>query len=199
MFSQLSVALTEHILGTDACWFFTGYFVVVRLAAVCIGFWFGKYLSGAVSEQMWARLRLKERYGIPKTIQEPVLCVFLDSIAGEILEKEGRNEMTQSLIRRAGLEVHQLSPVRPWPKSSKRTPPWRTWTWVITTSAPWCLVWMVWRRGSEPQDFIGRIKIQPLENEVWSQWNPQKGPESNAQCILSLLISNERQVRGNTA
>ena len=67
--------------------------------------------------------------------------------------------------------------------------------WIADEGAKaWCLVWMVWRRESEPQDFIGRTKIQPLENEVNEML---KGPESNAQCILSLLISNERQVRGN--
>ena len=44
----------------------------------------------------------------------------LGSIAGEILEKEGRTERTQSLIRRAGLDV-QISPVRPWPNASDRT------------------------------------------------------------------------------
>ena len=97
-----SIVLAEQILGTDAWWFFTGYFVVVRLAAVCIGFWFGTYLSRAVSEQTRANLMLKRNMLHTKTIHNPYFVSYkscliphpLGSIAGEILEKEGRNEKT---------------------------------------------------------------------------------------------------------
>ena len=71
-----STVLAEHILGTDAWWFFTGYFVVVRLAAVCIGFWFGTYLSRAVSEQTWANLMLKRNMLHTKTIHNPYFVSY---------------------------------------------------------------------------------------------------------------------------
>ena len=53
----------------------------VRLAAVCIGSWFGKYLSRAVGEQMWANLRLETYCHIayqshPKTILCMSLCII---------------------------------------------------------------------------------------------------------------------------
>ena len=155
-FSQLSIALTEHILGTDACWFFTGYFVQVRLAAVCIGFWFGKYLSRAVSEQMWARLRLKGRYGIPKPSITRALC--LPWFNSRRNSREGREEWED-------LEFDQISPVRPWLKVSKRTLLWSTWIWILTgllmkgqRLGVW--LWMVWRREKGPHDFIDRIWIK---------------------------------------
>ena len=94
-----SIVLAEHILGTDEWWFFTDYFVVVRLAAVCIGFWFGKYLSRAVSEQTSGNLMLKGNMLHTKTMQNPYFVSYksynaLGSIAGEILEKQGGNEKT---------------------------------------------------------------------------------------------------------
>ena len=71
-----SIVLAEHILGTDEWWFFTDYFVVVRLAAVCIGFWFGTYLSRAVSEQTWANLMLKRNMLHTKTIHNPYFVSY---------------------------------------------------------------------------------------------------------------------------
>ena len=60
----------------DAWRFFTGCFVGVRLAAVWIGFWFGKYVSMAVGEQTWANLMLKETCCIPKPCKTHTLCLI---------------------------------------------------------------------------------------------------------------------------
>ena len=95
-----STVLAEHILGTDAWWFFTGYFVVVRLAAVCIGFWFGTYLSRAVSEQTWANLMLKRNMLHTKTIHNPYFVSYKSYNVSSLIpwfnsrrnSREGREE-----------------------------------------------------------------------------------------------------------
>ena len=127
-------------------------------------------LSGALFEQVRANLYsvTKKLNCIPKRAVYVSLSVIhcypssLGWTAGEIRKKEGRTELTQSLIRRAGLEVHQISPVRPWLKVSKITLLWLTWIWRITASAlkgPRLGLWlrMVWS-GKGPHDFIERIK-----------------------------------------
>ena len=91
---------------------------------------------------------------------------------------EKRDHRVQNVFlrtwRTVGLDVHQLSPVRPWPSLSKRTLLWWTWTYGKTKSGlkgQRLGVWWGWCEGSEsgPQDFIGMIKTQPFKK--WSQWN----------------------------
>ena len=71
----------------------------------------------------------------------------------------------------AGVDVHQISPVRPWPNASNTTLLWWTWICSSTTSTQQgqrLAVWWGWCEGGEsgPQDGIGRFKIRPLESEV---------------------------------
>ena len=60
----------------------------------------------------------------------------------------------------------------------------------------WCLVRMVWRRGKRAAGF--HRKEQDTATWKWSQWNAQR---TWKQCTMyftvSLLMSNERQVRRN--
>ena len=87
--------------------------------------------------------------------------------AGEGCKKEGRTEPTQSLINsRAGLEV-QLSPVRPWPKASKRILLWWTWIWTRTRSAlkgqrlgVW---WGWWEKRAWPGVRYRQLKVKSVK------------------------------------
>ena len=87
---------------------------------------------------------------------------------------------------RVGPDIHQISPVRPWPSLSKGTLLWWTWIWWRTKSGlkgHRLGVWWGWCEGWEsgPQDFIGMIKTQPFEK--WSQW---KAKRSWKECRVDL-------------
>ena len=92
---------------------------------------------------------------------------------------------------RVGPDIHQISPVRPWPSLSKRTLLWWTWTYGKTKSGlkgHRLGVWWGWCEGSEsgPQDFIGMIKTQPFEK--WSQWNAGRSwKECNSKWVFGDL------------
>ena len=61
-------------------------------------------------------------------------------------------------VLRLCLSSH-VSPARPWPKASNRTPPWRSWFWWITTSALKGLrlgVWWEWGHEGKWGEEIAR-------------------------------------------
>ena len=160
---------------------------MVRLAAVCIGFWFGKDLSRAVSKQMWANLRLKETYCIPKPSITRTLCLIMSLIPcfnswQKISRREGDwadpgfdqfkswtrgpsdfscQALAEGLKENSTLKNLNLERNRIGPEAAKA----------------WCLVWMVWRRGKRAAGFHRKDQ----DTATWNEVNEMlKGSESNA-------------------
>ena len=110
------------------------------------------------------------KLGLTMLLNVFLKCFIPHPSAGEILEKERlrRSEfddfscqaLAEGLKENSTLMNLTLEDINIGPEGAKA----------------WCLVRMVWS-GKGPQDFIGKIKIQPLESEVNEML---KGSERNA-------------------
>ena len=105
-----------------------------------------KYLSRAVGEQMWANLRLERNIMHTKAIQKPYFVSHYVSSLIPCFNSSTNfhcQALAEGLKENSTLTNLNLEQNRIGPEGAKA----------------WCLVRMVWRRGKQPQDFIGRIKI----------------------------------------
>ena len=184
---KVDLCWSQCCKSIDAPWFFSGCFVVVRLAGIYIDFSLANISPGlfvSKCEQTWCKTKHIAYQNHPSLIpwfnswrnpregreewDDPEVYPFKSWTRGP--SDFSCQALAEGLKENSTLINLNLEQNRIGPEAAKA----------------WCLVWMVWRRESEPQDFIGRSKIQQLENEVNEML---KGPESNARC----LISNERQ------
>ena len=186
----LSNHLTEHISGTSAdawwFWFFTGCFVVVRSAGVCLDVYFSWGLFLIQFSQTWCDKCEKIKETIFHTETH-------GSTAWQILKKEGglrgpRVWSIQELDSKAlaeGLKAN--STLKDLDLTANQIRP--------EGAKAWCLARMVRKKG------IARSKIQALESEVRElkeiQWsNMQSGFFIDLPCgktIIHITVTKDLQ------